>query len=83
MAYAVIELLTLNFALNPPFRQTLVIGCPFLFGWFVVSWFSVGLVALLHFLLGFVRLEKCKCATKCVRLLHIESITNLRFVGFF
>jgi hypothetical protein len=26
MAYAVIELLTLNFALNPPFRQTLVIG---------------------------------------------------------
>lgn len=24
MAYAVIELLTLNFALNPPFRQTLV-----------------------------------------------------------
>lgn len=30
MAYAVIELLTLNFALNPPFRQTLVICCPFL-----------------------------------------------------
>ena len=26
MAYAVIELLTLNFALNPPFRQTLVTG---------------------------------------------------------
>ena len=24
MAYAVIELLTLNFALTPPFRQTLV-----------------------------------------------------------
>ena len=24
MAYAAIELLTLNFALNPPFRQTLV-----------------------------------------------------------
>ena len=30
MAYAVIELLTLNFALNPPFRQTLVI-CRLLF----------------------------------------------------
>ncbi len=26
MAYAVIELLTLNLAVNPPFRQTLVIG---------------------------------------------------------
>lgn len=26
MAFAVIELLTLIFALNPPFRQTLVIG---------------------------------------------------------
>ncbi len=29
MAYAVIELLTLNLALNPPFRQTLVIGSLF------------------------------------------------------
>ena len=28
MAYAVIELLTLNFALNPPFRQTLVQATP-------------------------------------------------------
>ena len=39
MAYAVIELLMLNLALNPPFRQTLVMRPPF---------FSLSLVYLLR-----------------------------------
>ena len=55
-------------ALNPPLRQTAVSCCPSSLSWlFVVilclSW-CVGLVALLLFLFGFMRLQKSKCATK-------------------
>ena len=49
MAYAVIELLTLNLALTPPFRQTLVMRPPFFFR---PVCRCVGVVALLHFLLA-------------------------------
>ena len=68
MAYAVIELRTLNLALNPLFCKTDVMRSPFFpssFIRFVVRWLGSSFA----FLFGFVRLEKCKCATKCVEFL--------------
>ncbi len=61
MAYAVIELLTLNFALNPPFRQTLVIGSGS-FGRFVERWLGSSFA----FLFGFVRLENANVLPKAL-----------------
>ena len=67
MAYAVIELLTLNFALNPPFRQTLVMRPPFFSSSLVYS-LRGALAWWLFCNFGFVRLAcaNCKCATKSV-----------------
>ena len=74
MAYAVIELLTLNFAFTPPFRQTLVIRPP-LFP-FRLS-VSVGLVALFHFLFGFMLLAKMKMCYQKRCLLKILSTIKI------
>ena len=66
-----------NQHLAPAFGNTLL---PVRASFFiVVCWSNVislcsGLVALLHFLPGLVRQEKCKCATKCNADLFVSSV---------
>ena len=58
-------------ALNPLSCKTDVVGSA-VFSRFVVRWLGSSFA----FLLGFVRLEKCKCATKCVGYFPVKLSAN-------